>query len=142
MDSGNNARALLLVDDPVVVQPQPQQQQGVVTTDNIAGVEVEIFVCFYRFYPRFGDLDIISMYFILSTSSIFQPPRKLTTEQLNQLEAIYSQARYISLSDRQELARSTGVSQTRIKIWFQNRRYRARKIEERRWQVFFLTYSI
>ncbi|KAI1714884.1 homeobox domain-containing protein [Ditylenchus destructor] len=51
-------------------------------------------------------------------------------EQTNELEAFYVRKRFISTSERNALANRTGLSSTQVKIWFQNRRYKNRKVEK------------
>ncbi|KAF8355416.1 ceh-1 [Pristionchus pacificus] len=50
-----------------------------------------------------------------------------TFEQLNTLEAKFKTSRYLSVSDRLALANSLDLSETQVKIWFQNRRTKWKK---------------
>lgn len=47
--------------------------------------------------------------------------------QLQELNAHFSKTQYLALPDRVELASKLGLSQTQIKIWFQNKRSKLKK---------------
>lgn len=47
--------------------------------------------------------------------------------QVIQLERCFSQQRYLSGCDRTELAKALNLSETQVKIWFQNRRYKTKR---------------
>merc|ERR1719319_211603 len=56
-------------------------------------------------------------------------PRSMYTSlQVQQLERRFQQSQYLALPERAELAISLGISQTQVKIWFQNRRSKYKKL--------------
>ena len=61
-----------------------------------------------------------------------QPPhsRNRTTyssEQLQTLESVFSEKKYVNFQDRLRIAREVGVTEKQIKMWFQNRRTKMKK---------------
>ncbi|XP_073244512.1 ventral anterior homeobox 2-like [Porites lutea] len=50
-----------------------------------------------------------------------------TCEQLSRLESLFEEQQYIVGTERQQLAEALNLSETQIKIWFQNRRIKWRK---------------
>nr|CAD2202000.1 unnamed protein product [Meloidogyne enterolobii] len=57
-------------------------------------------------------------------------PRVLfTQEQVLHLEEYFGQQKYISNAERDELACKLKLTPTQIKIWFQNRRYKCKRVE-------------
>ncbi|KAI6202400.1 Homeobox protein Nkx-2.6 [Aphelenchoides besseyi] len=58
-------------------------------------------------------------------------PRVLfTNEQVAKLEERFKSQKYVSASERDHLASSLGLTPTQIKIWFQNRRYKCKRIDQ------------
>uniref|UniRef100_A0AC34Q649 Homeobox domain-containing protein n=1 Tax=Panagrolaimus sp. JU765 TaxID=591449 RepID=A0AC34Q649_9BILA len=56
-------------------------------------------------------------------------PRTIyTSNQLQLLQQRFKQAQYLALPERAELANTLGLSQTQVKIWFQNRRSKQKKL--------------
>ncbi|XP_039631831.1 homeobox protein notochord-like [Polypterus senegalus] len=53
-----------------------------------------------------------------------------TEEQLRRLEAVFSTQRYLSGADKVFLASALRLSETQVKVWFQNRRTRFKKSME------------
>jgi hypothetical protein len=56
-------------------------------------------------------------------------PRTIySSHQLQMLQQRFKQAQYLALPERAELANTLGLSQTQVKIWFQNRRSKQKKL--------------
>uniref|UniRef100_A0AC35GRB1 Homeobox domain-containing protein n=1 Tax=Panagrolaimus sp. PS1159 TaxID=55785 RepID=A0AC35GRB1_9BILA len=60
-------------------------------------------------------------------------PRVLFTQsQVAKLEERFKKQKYVSAMEREELAENLGLTPTQIKIWFQNRRYKCKRIDQDR----------
>lgn len=53
-----------------------------------------------------------------------------TTEQLRKLEEVFSKQRYMTGTEKVLLASALRLTETQIKVWFQNRRTKWRRCEE------------
>uniref|UniRef100_A0AC35UC50 Homeobox domain-containing protein n=1 Tax=Rhabditophanes sp. KR3021 TaxID=114890 RepID=A0AC35UC50_9BILA len=60
-------------------------------------------------------------------SRMRRPRTTFTSEQLIKLENEFSQTKYLSRPRRYRLAQELMLSETQIKIWFQNRRMKSRR---------------
>ena len=59
-----------------------------------------------------------------------RPRTAFTTEQLNKLRGEFQANRYLTEERRRLLSRELGLNENQIKIWFQNRRAKDKRIEK------------
>ncbi|CAD5216052.1 unnamed protein product [Bursaphelenchus okinawaensis] len=104
-----------------------KQRNGVNTTSQSSpSVYTPPFLPFNHNIPVETDKEIR-----LRTQNSRRRQRVLfTPEQIQTLEERFENTKYLTPNERDRLAEKLGLTSTQIKIWFQNRRYKRRRIDQ------------
>ncbi|KAM6955992.1 uncharacterized protein PEZ65_007069 [Lycodopsis pacificus] len=115
-----------------LVQPYPEQLKGAMAT-----LPLDPWIRAGMMIPRLGDYGVQAQAGLLGKCR--RPRTAFTSQQLLQLENQFKLNKYLSRPKRFEVATSLMLTETQVKIWFQNRRMKWKRSRKAKDQAVPLT---